>query len=236
MAEEPSQTIAIYDLDRTVTRLPTYTAFLIHAAWAMNPARFLFAPLIPLAMAGHGLRLIGRDRLKTWMWALLLGRAHGGGLDGAIRAFAGRTLHGNIRGGARRQIAADRARGARLVLATAAHELYALPIATELGFVAVIGTRAVIDPQGRVGPQLSEPNVYAGAKLEAVLAWLQREGISRAAATVRFYSDSSSDLPLLEWADEAVAVNPSRRLARIARARGWPIENWGAASKESLSG
>ena len=37
----------------------------------------------------------------------------------------------------------------------------------------------------------------------------------------------ASDAPVFEWADEAVAVNPHDRLKRLARERGWPVEDWG---------
>ena len=36
------------------------------------------------------------------------------------------------------------------------------------------------------------------------------------------YSDSYSDVPFLEAVGHPVAVNPDRRLRRIARLRGWP--------------
>ncbi len=44
-----------------------------------------------------------------------------------------------------------------------------------------------------------------------------------------FYTDSASDLPVLEVVAVPVAVNPDPQLARIARKRGWRIEDWGAA-------
>ena len=40
------------------------------------------------------------------------------------------------------------------------------------------------------------------------------------------YADSMSDLPLLESVGSPVAVNPDVRLAREARRRRWPIEDW----------
>ncbi len=40
------------------------------------------------------------------------------------------------------------------------------------------------------------------------------------------YADSTSDLPLLELAGQAVAVNPDSKLRQLARRRGWLIENW----------
>jgi len=47
-------------------------------------------------------------------------------------------------------------------------------------------------------------------------------GVSRPRRSI-FYSDSASDLPLLEWADEAVAVRPDARLRAHAELRGWRI-------------
>jgi phosphoserine phosphatase len=41
-----------------------------------------------------------------------------------------------------------------------------------------------------------------------------------------FYTDSISDLPLLERVGHPVAVNPDPRLRRLAAARGWPVERF----------
>jgi phosphoserine phosphatase len=40
------------------------------------------------------------------------------------------------------------------------------------------------------------------------------------------YADSTSDLPMLEAAGTAVAVNPDTKLRQLARRRGWLIEEW----------
>ena len=47
------------------------------------------------------------------------------------------------------------------------------------------------------------------------------EGIDLDASTA--YSDSHTDLPFLEAVGHPVAVNPDRRLRRLARERGWPM-------------
>ncbi len=226
-AQDSRTVIAIYDLDRTVTRLPTYTAYLVFAARRLCPYRLLAAPLVVLAMAAHGLRIIDRAQLKGVMWRLLLGKVSRSALDPVIAAFSARTLARNIRAGARASIDRDRASGARLVLATAAHEIYAAPIAQGLGFDAVIATQVADHALGHVEPMLAG-NVYAANKLAAVQCWLDGQGLARGDVRMRFYSDSASDRPLFEWVDEPVAVNPSRRLARLARTRRWPIEDWGA--------
>ena len=45
-----------------------------------------------------------------------------------------------------------------------------------------------------------------------------------------FYTDSYTDLPMLERVAHRVAVNPDPRLRRTARSRGWPVEDWIAAA------
>lgn len=44
-----------------------------------------------------------------------------------------------------------------------------------------------------------------------------------------FYTDSMSDLPMLERVGLPRVINPDPRLGRLARARGWPLELWRAA-------
>ena len=54
-----------------------------------------------------------------------------------------------------------------------------------------------------------------------VSAIAQREGLDLAECAA--YSDSSNDIPMLETVGHAIAVNPDRELARVARERGWEI-------------
>jgi hypothetical protein len=50
--------IAIYDMDRTITRRGTYAAFLVHMALGMAPWRLVFLPLVPLVLLSYVLGLI----------------------------------------------------------------------------------------------------------------------------------------------------------------------------------
>ena len=224
-----ARSIAIYDLDRTITHWPTYSHFLLRSAWLIAPLRLLTAPIVPLLMLAYRFKIIGRDRLKVVMWALLLGRTHPERLHAAVEDFTLYTLARNIRPGAWNQIGRDRDDGAFLVLATAAHELYARPIAEALGFDAVVATRAVCAEDGRVGPGLIAENCYGDAKLSALTSFLAEHGVEREGSFISFYSDSSSDSPIFGWCDHPVAVNPSRRLARLSVIRKWPIADWGRA-------
>ena len=48
------------------------------------------------------------------------------------------------------------------------------------------------------------------------------------------YSDSASDLPMLQAVGHPVAVNPDSRLARHARANGWPIVHFSQRTKSVI--
>jgi HAD superfamily hydrolase (TIGR01490 family) len=220
--------LAIYDLDRTVTRRPTYTPFLLHCAIRRAPWRLLLLPFVLLSMLAYGLRLIDRARLKEINHRLVIGaHIHPRELQPLVESFADAQLRSNIRPGALEAIARDKAEGRRLVLATASYRLYADAIARRLGFDDVIGTGSVIGLDERVHAKIAGENCYGPAKLRMVAGWVEKSGLTGKHGHVRFYSDHVSDRPAFEWADEPVAVNPHGKLRRLAEQRGWAIEDWG---------
>jgi HAD superfamily hydrolase (TIGR01490 family) len=219
--------LAIYDMDKTITAAPTWTRFLVHAAKARAPWRLGLMPLLGLAGAGYGLKLLDRAGLKQVAQRLILGRAlPPAEVERLAESFAEAEMRGGVLHGARARIAADRAAGYRLVMATASHGYYAAAIARRLGFDAVIATQARRNRQDHVLPLIEGENCYGPAKLRMVENWLAGQGIARADAQVRAYSDHVSDAPLLEWADEPFAVNAHGPLRALATARGWPLLDW----------
>lgn len=219
------QRIALYDLDRTVTRAPTFTPFLISMAASGNPLRLLGVPLWLLAMLGYKAKLYGRKPLKQFGLRLLVGReVRNARIQPRIDAFVARQLAGNIQPGARRQIAADRALGARLVLITAAPEIYAEAMADALGFDACIATRHLRDAQGNLLALIDGENNYGPVKIARVEAWLAAQGLARANCHLTAYTDHASDAPILNFADASVLVG------RYATPQGnWTQVDWSAA-------
>ena len=218
--------LAIYDMDRTVTRHATYTPFLLYCALRLEPWRLLLVPVAALSMLAYVAKLIDRGKLKEINHRLLLGHKRDPKLlKPLIDGFAERTLAHNIRPGARAAIARDKAEGRRVVMATASYRLYAAAIAERLGFDDCIGTGAVIGIDSLVHAKIDGDNCYGPAKLTMISNWLTAAGLDR--GHVRFYSDHASDAPVFVWADEAVAVNPHDKLRRLATIRGWRIEDWG---------
>ena len=220
--------LAVYDMDRTVTRRATYTPFLLHCAARHAPWRLLFLPLVVSSMLAYVLRLIDRARLKEINHRLLLGaKIHPRDLKPLVESFADKQIATNIRPGARAAIARDKAEGRRLVLATASYRLYADAIARRLGFDDVIGTGSIIGLDERVHAKIAGENCYGPAKMRMIVDWVEASGLQGVHGHVRFYSDHVSDRPAFEWADEPVAVNPHRQLRRLAEQRLWHIEDWG---------
>lgn len=220
--------LAIYDMDRTITRTGTYTPFLLHAARRIAPWRLLLAPVALLAMLAYAVKLIDRKRLKEVNQALLLGRhIHAWELAPVTASFADRIMRFNVHPGALAAIAADHAAGRKLVLATASYRLYVEAIAERLGFEEVIATNSLIGLDTRIRAKIDGENCYGPAKLRMIQAWMAARGIAREDVRVRFYSDHASDAPVMEWADEPFAVNAHARLKRLAQAKGWPILDWG---------
>ena len=219
-------TLAIYDMDKTVTRRPTYGPFLAHAVVRLAPWRLLLAPALLVTGLGYALRLIDRGQLKELNYRLLVGRVAPERLEPVVQSFADRQLATNIMAGARARIAEDKAAGRRLVMATASYRLYAAAIAERLGFDDVIATDTVPDRKGRIVARIDGRNCYGLAKLDMIEAWLQRVGLEREAVHIRFYSDHISDAPVHHWSDEAFATNAHARLIRLAEAEGWQVLDW----------
>jgi HAD superfamily hydrolase (TIGR01490 family) len=92
-------------------------------------------------------------------------------------------------------------------------------LATVLGFDGGIGTRYEVDGDGRFTGRFDGPFVYGPGKVEAMEAFAARHEIDLDESYA--YSDSLSDLPMLEAVGHAVVVNPDPGLAEIAKRNGW---------------
>jgi HAD superfamily hydrolase (TIGR01490 family) len=111
--------------------------------------------------------------------------------------------------------------GRRAYIVTAASRELADILARVMALDGGIGSEisAVVD-----GVYTGRPTglfVYRSGKARAIRELAAREGIDLAASYA--YSDSESDLPMLEAVGHPVAVNPDEVLARIAREQGWDV-------------
>lgn len=217
----PPVRIAIYDLDRTVLRKPTFTLFLLWAAWREAPWRLSLLPALAALMIGYALRLYGRDRFKPAAIRLMLGASISlARAETLAAAFAAWRVPGDVPPGAAASIARDRAEGYRLLMATAAPEFYAGAIADALGFDAIVASRHQHDAAGNWLPILDGANCYGEEKARRIAEWLAANSPG-GVAHIRAYSDHVSDASTFALANESWLVGRGEKFARLAARHGW---------------
>ena len=221
-----SRPLSVFDLDRTLTIHGTWSPFLLFAARRRSPWRLIFVPLVVALMAAYKAGVLTRKQLKQAMHRLMLGGAVD--LDAVTDladAYAEHSLTRNVHADAIASIAAETAAGRRVVIASAAHLFYLEAIASQLGVTDVVGTASMWRRRD-LTPRIAGENCYGESKRRMLEHWLRGQEIDRTKVHIRFFSDDLSDLPTFEWADEAVAVNPSKKLLNVALRRGWTVYDW----------
>lgn len=114
--------------------------------------------------------------------------------------------------------------GDRVAIVTATNEFITRPIAELFGVAELIALELERDPAGRVTGRIQGIASYGEGKVTRVEQWLSGNGLAAPDfERITFYSDSTNDLPLLEWCSHPVATNPGAALEAVARERGWPI-------------
>jgi phosphoserine phosphatase len=116
-----------------------------------------------------------------------------------------------------------RASGRQIYIVSSSPEEVVRPLARHFGVSGVIATRAEVGPDGRYTGEL-EFYCYGAEKANAVRETARRAGIDLAGSYA--YSDSITDMPMLESVGHPVAVNPDRELRRAAEERGWKVRDF----------
>ncbi len=121
------------------------------------------------------------------------------------------------------RIAEHKAKGDLVYIVSASPEEIVAPLGERLGVDGVIATVSKVDANGRYTGEM-EFYAYGPYKAEAMASIADRYGFSLEDAYA--YSDSYTDLPMLEAVGHPIAVNPDRVLAKIAKERNWPVESF----------
>ena len=214
---------AFFDLDKTIiskssslalTR-PLYRAGFVTRSQLLRGA---YAQMVYLLLGADEKRM---DRAKEGMLALSKGwdRAE---LEALIRDVLEEVVDPYIYQEALDLMALHRALGRRVFIVSSSPEEIVGPLASRLGVPDVIATRAEFE-EGRYTGEL-EFYCYGERKGEAVREVAERDGIDLDRSYA--YSDSATDLPMLEVVGNPVAVNPDRELRKVAEERGWQIRDF----------
>ena len=110
--------------------------------------------------------------------------------------------------------------GDLVYILTASMQFAAETVAHHLGIPYRCTTLEIVDD--KITGNVTGPACFGTGKIYWATAVCAEHGLTLADAT--FYSDSISDLPLLEKVGKSIVVNPDRKLRKEAQSRGWPIE------------
>ena len=131
--------------------------------------------------------------------------------------------------GAREKIAKHRAEGHVLAILSTSPTYVTEPLAEVLGIEEVISTRFEV-ASGQFTGRLVGPACVGRGKVHWAEDLVARRQVDLSQSW--FYTDSYTDLPMLERVGNQVVVNPDPRLKRIAKRRGWPVQDWGVPTTE----
>jgi putative phosphoserine phosphatase/1-acylglycerol-3-phosphate O-acyltransferase len=120
-------------------------------------------------------------------------------------------------------VRAHRERGHTVAIVSSATRYQADPPARDLGIEHVLCTRLEFEDGFFTGRAL-RPACYGQGKASAAHHFAVRHDIDLSESY--FYTDSHEDLPLLEAVGRPRPLNPSARLAGVARSRGWPARSF----------
>ncbi|MGH8924405.1 MAG: HAD family hydrolase [Acidimicrobiia bacterium] len=223
---------AFFDLDRTLISGASIFPFAVEAWRAglvknADIGRFAAGALTFLAFGDKGDKSEGTR-------AAILGHVQGVSVDvvGEVAARVLPRLSDRVRPESRRLVKMHHEAGRETWIVSASPHSIVAPLAATLGMTGAIATKGkVVD--GYYTDELDGPFVYGKGKVEAMMELAAERGYDLAASYA--YSDSISDLPMLEAVGHPVAVNPDGELEDVAHDRGWPVVIFARKTKRAIA-
>ncbi len=121
------------------------------------------------------------------------------------------------------EMEAHRAAGHKVFMVSASPEEIVRPLAQHLGADGSVSTLAAVDADGKYTGEV-EFYSYGPYKVIAMEALALEHDLDLERSYA--YTDSVTDLPMLEAVGHPIAVNPDKALAKIAQERGWEIRTF----------
>lgn len=216
--------IAFFDLDKTLLAVNSGSLW-IRRELALGHITRVQAMRATLWLARYHMGFVPMQDALVQAMSHLQGTDERPIRERTIR-FYEELVRSQYRPGALRAVEEHRSAGDRLVLLTSSSGYMAELVARDLTLDAVLCNRLEVDAAGvYTGRPLGEV-CFGDGKRSYAQAYASQAGVPLSACA--FYTDSYSDLPVMEVVGRPVAVHPDRRLRREALRRGWPVVDWGS--------
>ena len=212
---------AFFDLDKTVIARASVVAF----GGPLRRRGLVNRRTVARAVFGQLLFLwFGADEEKMAKIRQSMLEVSAGWDRDEVRAIVEETLSDVIEpliyAEAQELISLHRAAGDRIWLVSSAPSEIVEPLASMLGVDGAIASKAEIDELGRYTGKI-EFYAQGAGKAAAIRALAESHHLDLDESSA--YSDSATDIPMLEAVGHPFAVNPDRALAKEAKERGWEI-------------
>ena len=220
---------AFFDLDRTLISGSSAFVFGV-SAWRR---KLITTPAFAKDAAGAIAFKVRGDRggdVATEVRQRILGAVKGVAYEDLIglnEAILPKLLE-RVRPESKTLVEMHRRKGRATYIVSASPRELVEPLAKALNMTDGIGTTSEI-VDGHYTGELSGPFCYGQGKVDAMIDIARWEGFDL--AQCYGYSDSISDLPMLEAVGHPVAVNPDSDLRDIALERGWPVVTFARRTK-----
>jgi HAD superfamily hydrolase (TIGR01490 family) len=211
---------AFFDLDKTIIARSSTLAFTrpFGRAGLLGRRAVLRSAYAQLVYVMNGADHDQLERMRAYLSEMVAGWE----VD-QVRGIVAETLHDLIDpmvfAEAAELLEEHRAAGHDIVIVSTSGSEIVEPIGEMLGADHVIATRMVVEDgcfTGEIGYY-----AYGPTKADAIRELSETEGYDLAASAA--YSDSFTDLPMLETVGHPYAVNPDRALRKVAVERDWPV-------------
>ncbi len=213
--------VALFDMDRTLVRRDTASLYIRYRR-DIGEASWREALQVGWWLLQYTAGVIDAERVAEQALRGYAGKSEAWMVD-SCRDWFRRYVLEHVTDAGRRAVADHRAEGHATAIVTGATRYAAEPLAAELGIEHVVCTELEVDG-GLFTGRVVKPMCYGAGKIELARRRGEKAGFSLDHAA--FYSDSITDLPLLERVPRPVVINPDARLRRVAARRGWPVERW----------
>lgn len=212
---------ALFDMDRTLVRKDTASLYVRHQR-RLGEASLSDVARVGWWMLKYSLGILDAESVAESVARGYAGKLEADFVDRCKTWFRSDVLP-HVSDSARREVEAHRSAGRTTAIVTGSTRYAAEPLAEELGIDHVICTRLAVS-DGKFTGLVEKPMCFGAGKIGLAEALGRATGFALDEAA--FYSDSITDVPLLEKVRYPVVVNPDARLRRLAAARGWPVETW----------
>ena len=212
--------VAIFDLDSTLTKKDTYVAFLVHVL-RRYPQRLWRTIGLPFAIIIYKLGFKDNSWLKQVFLTAICGGLNRQQIQECTDKFIDNLFKKGIHQQAFEAIKSHQQAGHQLVMATASFDFYSQQLGRRLGFNRIICTQSAWQAEILSGKILGKNCYGFNKKQQLITAFPVRQ-----AYEIIAYSDHHSDVPFLAWADQAIAINPTAKLKKMAQQQHFEIQYW----------